>query len=559
MTPLGQVLQALRSTNCRPTLSGGIWESTCPAHDDVSASLCISEDSDERVVLGCQEGCEPSDVLRVLGLTWAELHDDGPQPQREVTRRPRLMFQKAGQVGPTKPDWLWRNWLEARSLHLLIGRQGGGKSTVATWVIATLTRGAAWLDDPTSREPIRCAMLSLEEPAERLTARLLAVGADLDQVLIIGDVEDLDREGKSYPRPWRLPKDCGVLEELLNSEHVGLVVIDGLGYSVGGDSHNYANVGSSLSALAGVAERTGTAILGLTHPPKGASDPVTAAIGSTAWTAIPRITWVLGVDPEDEKRCVVRVGKTNYAEPPSGLAFTIDSDDKYEVGYVSNLMASSVAAEDLTAAAPAPGDRTEREEARELVRSLLASGPMDTADVMKQTRAAGLSDTTVKRARRDLRVTAESRKDATTGRHVGWLMRLPDQETRTADFPEVQPPLEPVDPLDLTRTFEPSGGPDGQGPENAPLDDLDLRLRDLADDSDLDLRLRDLADDSDLDLRLRDLADDSDLDLRLRDLADTGINSDGSCPLCGTGPVRRSTFGWLACRHQIEKGLVPDV
>jgi hypothetical protein len=375
-------------------------------------------------------------------------------------------------------------------------------------------------------------MLSLEEPAERLTARLLAVGADLDRVLIIGDVEDLDREGKSYPRPWRLPKDCGVLEELLNSEHVGLVVIDGLGYSVGGDSHNYANVGSSLSALAGVAERTGTAILGLTHPPKGASDPVTAAIGSTAWTAIPRITWVLGVDPEDEKRCVVRVGKTNYAEPPSGLAFTIDSDDKYEVGYVSNLMASSVAAEDLTAAAPAPGDRTERDEARELVRSLLESGPMETAEVLKQTRAAGLSDTTVKRARRDLRVTAEARKDPTTGRHLGWSIRLPDGETKTVDLPEGQPPVDPVDPVDVTRNIEPSSDPEGQSRENAPLDDLELLLRDLADDSDLDLLLQ--------------------------NISDTWVSSDGSCLLCGTGPVRRSTFGWLACRHQIEKGLVPD-
>lgn len=469
MTPLGKLLEALRSAHCEPTRNGRDWQSRCPAHVEGDALLYLSEEDDERVVMECREGCESSKVLGVLGLSWVKLVDGDEEPQREVTRVPRLMFQEAGQITPTKPDWLWKNWLEARSLHLLIGRQGGGKSTFAAWSIATLTVGGAWLDDPTPREPVRCAILSLEEPADRLTARLLAAGADLDRILIIGNVDDLDREGESYPRPWRLPKDCGVLEELLNSERIGLVVVDGLGYSIGGDSHNYANVGSSLSALAGVAERTGTAILGLTHPPKGSSDPVTAAIGSTAWTAIPRITWVLGLDPEDETRRVVRVGKTNYAAPTSGLAFTIEDDDTYEVGYVTKLAASAIAAEDITAATPTPGDRTERGEARELVRSILASGPMDTPDVLKLTRAAGLSDTTVKRARSDLKVISEARHDPSTGRLLGWSLRLPNQGTTSTTPPVCQPTFGPLDLLEVTRAFSTSDGPDDQRAEDGPL------------------------------------------------------------------------------------------
>ena len=150
-----------------------------------------------------------------------------------------------------------------------------------------------------------------------------------------------------------------------------------------GTRHNYANVGAAMSALAGVGERTGCAILGLTHPPKGSSDPVTAAVGSTAWTAIPRLTWVLGADPEDETRHVVRVGKSNYRYPDNGLAFTIAGDALYEAGYVTDLTESAVCAEDLTAAASTQGERTDREEARELVRSLLISGPMDTPELLK--------------------------------------------------------------------------------------------------------------------------------------------------------------------------------
>lgn len=58
-------------------------------------------------------------------------------------------------------------------------------------------------------------MLSLEEPADRLVARLTAAGADLDAVSVFGDVEDGDDDGHLYRRRWQLPGDCGVLEEAI--------------------------------------------------------------------------------------------------------------------------------------------------------------------------------------------------------------------------------------------------------------------------------------------------------------------------------------------------------
>jgi hypothetical protein len=123
-----------------------------------------------------------------------------------------------------------------------------------------------------------------------------------------------------------------------------MAVVDGLGYSVAGSSQDYATIGSALSSLSGVAERTACSIFGLTHPPKGTSDPVTAAIGSTAWTAVSRIVWVLGVDPEDESgsKRVVRVAKSNFRMPDDGLAFTIGEDEQYECGFVTGLAASTV-------------------------------------------------------------------------------------------------------------------------------------------------------------------------------------------------------------------------
>jgi len=321
---------------------------------------------------------------------------------------------------------------------------------------------------------------------EQVLRRAGMTMADIDRVELLGDVEDCDDHGALYRRPWRLPADCGLLEDRILASGLDVVVVDGLGYAVQGDSHNYGVIGSALSALAAVAERTGVSLIGITHPPKGTSSPVTAAIGSTAWTAIPRIVWVLGLDPEDESRRGVRIAKSAYETPTAGIAFSIENDELYETGMVTNVTATEVSAEDLVTAPATQEEKGERAEARDLLRSLLAPGPMETGDVLRKMRAAGVNDATTKRARRDLGVTSTQHRDDRTGHVVGWRLSLPEtsrgpevhvQGTR-GSRPGVHPHREPVDPLVSTRTFTcPSGGPEApedqrlkNGPLGEPLD-----------------------------------------------------------------------------------------
>jgi len=360
-----------------------------------------------------------------------------------------MTYRAASEIMPSRPEFLWDGWLAKGALHLLIGRQGGGKSTWAAWLTATASSEARFPGDPDSREPLSCAVLSLEESADRLVARLHGANAALANVIVMGDVEDVDVDGGSYRRPWSLPGDCSVLEEVIVDQGIGLVTIDGLGYSVKGDSHNYANVGAALAGLAAVAERTGCAIVGLVHPPKGGSDPVTAAIGSTAWTAIPRLCWVLGADPEDESRRVVRVSKTNYREPDHGFSFSIGSDDRFDCGVVVNVRPSDVTAEALVAAAATGEEKSQRAEARQFVLTALSGGRMLTAELLRMSRAAGLSDRTIERARTDLGVKAAPRHDSSSGRVIGWELCLPDGT---------------FDPLSHhTTATEPAGGVGGVG------------------------------------------------------------------------------------------------
>ncbi len=379
-----------------------------------------------------------------------------------------VTHQQAASIKPSKPEWLWPGWLLLRALNLLTGRQGAGKTTFVAHLVAALTTGIP-LPGDIGRDPITCAILSLEEPPDRVVARLYAAGANLKRVHVLGDVEDHDDEGNLYRRRWSLPRDVSILGKVIEELAIQLVVIDGLGYSIVGDSHNYSIVGSALAALAGEAERTGAAILGLVHPPKGASDPVTAAIGSTAWTAIPRISIVLGVDPNDESgaRRLVRVAKTNYREPDAGLQFRIGDDPEFECGYVTALYRDDTAAEVIVGAPVSIEEKGERAEARDVLRTLLAEGPMDADEAI---RASGINAASLKRPRKDLGVIAEARRNM-LGHVVGWTWRLPEAQRYN---PEEQPALlaESCSPgssghtQDLYLSFT----PEEQGGVSVPLD-----------------------------------------------------------------------------------------
>lgn len=295
--------------------------------------------------------------------------------------------------------------MAAGTLHLLIGRQGAGKSTYAAWVAAQASTGRAW-PGGTERTGWRAAMLSLEEPAERLAARLTAAGARLEAVEVLGDVTDVAADGREYCRPWRAG-DLRALEAVIRETRVQLVTIDGLGYTLAGGKSSdggYAVIGSALAKLAVVAERTGCAILGLTHPPKGASEAVTAAIGSTAWTAVPRITWVLGTDPADQtgERRAVAVAKTAWREPGHAVTFTIGSHPETEAGFVTGLETSDTPASSITSP-PVTSDeeRSAYDRAVDFLTNYLHDGPQKAAEVKKAGEREDLSTRTLERVAKD--------------------------------------------------------------------------------------------------------------------------------------------------------------
>jgi putative DNA primase/helicase len=50
----------------------GKWMACCPAHEDKTPSLAISE-TDDRVLIHCFAGCATEDVIATIGLSLADL------------------------------------------------------------------------------------------------------------------------------------------------------------------------------------------------------------------------------------------------------------------------------------------------------------------------------------------------------------------------------------------------------------------------------------------------------------------------------------------------------
>ncbi len=69
----------------RPQPSGG-WMARCPAHDDQTPSLSISESDDGKVLLHCHAGCKVAMIVTALSLTIKDLF-----PPKKAKKQSRLV------------------------------------------------------------------------------------------------------------------------------------------------------------------------------------------------------------------------------------------------------------------------------------------------------------------------------------------------------------------------------------------------------------------------------------------------------------------------------------
>ena len=322
------------------------------------------------------------------------------------------MLTRLADVEPERVTWIWPGRLASGKLNLLVGDPGLGKSYVTLDVVARYTTGTVWPDGFPACPVGTAILLSAEDGlASTIGLRLDALGADPLRVHALPTVTD----GRTV-RGIQLA-DVTALESAIVQTGAGLIVIDPISAYVGDkDSHRDSEVRGLLAPLAQLAERHHVTILGVIHLLKNSQRAaIYRTIGSIAFVGAARVTLAVAVDPDREERRLLVPIKNNLSAPPAVLAFSIpDGRLKWEPNAVTG-----VDVQDLLRGPVS--DCEERRESDEWLRDLLADGPVLVKVVEREARAAGMSKSTIDRAKARLRV-----RSIHHGQMGPWSWALPE-------------------------------------------------------------------------------------------------------------------------------------
>ncbi|MBI4560542.1 MAG: AAA family ATPase [Candidatus Rokubacteria bacterium] len=395
-------------------LAGLVDQVPTAANVAYHAAIVKHEAGLRRIVESCMRASERAksngmDPGAVVADLWEELR---PLESPDESLGPVLV--RLEDVASKPVTWLWPGRIPQGKLTLIVGDPGLGKSFLTIDLSARSTRGAPWPDGEPGRTSDVVILTAEDGLADTVRPRLDALGGDPARIHVLTGIGDPEK-----PATFNLARDIPHLEDAVLRTRASLVVIDPLSaYLAGIDSHKDADVRSILAPLAAMAERNGVAVVSVVHMNKGQQrQALYRAQGSLAFVAAARAVFGVAEDLDNPGRRLFVPLKMNVAPKPPGLAFRLDGGRlTWEAGTVD------VDADAALGGREASAERSEREEAAEFLREILADGSMSADEVKRQARGAGISEMTLRRARADLRV--EIRK---AGFRQGWIWTLPSK------------------------------------------------------------------------------------------------------------------------------------
>lgn len=395
--------------------AGTVWDKL----DGKAATLRFAE---------AVKGKDAADHI-AAGHTLAELADcevTGTVPPR----RARVTWASDIAIKPVV--WAWQTdeqgRLPAGALTIAAGREGTGKSSFGVWLAAQITAGT--LPGSFHGIPHNVFYVAAEDSWEHtLVPRLKAAGADLSRVGRFDVISDTDDE-----MMLSLPSDNELLEHEIGNRDVALVILDPILSVIHAsiDSYKSRDVRLALDPLSKMADRTGALLLGIAHFNKASgTDPASLLSDSHAFRDVPRAMLAFAKDNTSGER-VMSQGKNSLGRDdlPS-LSYTLDTATLATDHGVAETSVFSFGGEsersvsDLLRDARGDDDeRSERDEAAEWLKTYLATegGSAPAAEILKDGRAAGFSESTLKRAKRKAGI--DSQRDGFgKGSKVTWTHR----------------------------------------------------------------------------------------------------------------------------------------
>jgi hypothetical protein len=219
-----------------------------------------------------------------------------------------------------------------------------------------------------------------------------------------------------------LPDDAPCILTAARNIKAGLIIVDPLTAYLSQyiNSHRDADCRRALWPLAELAKETGAAVVVIRHLNKvGGNNPLYRGGGSIGIIGAARSGLLVARDPDNPDRRVLASTKCNLAKLPTSLSFALEPQDgALRIGWIGP---STHTAESLLAVPKEDEDRDAVADAVEVLREILASGPVPAKAAIAEARKAGVVEKTLRRAKAMLGV--KSRKQTFSG--GGWLWYLP--------------------------------------------------------------------------------------------------------------------------------------
>ena len=245
-------------------------------------------------------------------------------PGSKRTSQWRCAADLEGKTVPPK-EWLVPDMIPKRSITLLYGDGGTGKSLLSLQLAAAVATGGMWLGHQLKQG--RAVFPSAEDEEDDLHRRLSDIIADMG--CRFADLHNLtyrsfvgeDATFAQIEAPGRplVPTElCQEVEELLSVQKPELLVLDTLADLFPGNENDKAQVRQFMNILKGLAFRHDCAVVLLAHPSLSGMASGMGTSGNVAWSGssrarlyFERVTNHEGKEDNEDAR-VLRTMKANH-------------------------------------------------------------------------------------------------------------------------------------------------------------------------------------------------------------------------------------------------------
>jgi putative DNA primase/helicase len=330
--------------------------------------------------------------------------------------------------------WLWPGRFAVGKLALIGGLPDKGKGLISCGVIACVT----------ANEPLPCnegqapqgnvIWLTAEDDIEdTIVPRLVAAGADLDRVHIVKMMQDGNKR-----RMFNLTADLAALRQKIEEiGNVVLIIIDPMSAYVGVGKVNNSittDVRGFLTPLTDLAAEKRLSVIGIMHFNKKAdvTNAMLRIADSLAYVAAARHVYVVVDDSEIEGRRLFVKAKNNLSTDNKALSYMTgarkvgtdeETGEEIWAPYIQwgSEHVKVTATEAMQAEAAGGQSGYAQREATEFLQDRLTGGPVKYTELTEEAQANGISESTLKRAKRKLGIKARKEKKL----DGAWFWELP--------------------------------------------------------------------------------------------------------------------------------------